>query len=135
MRYFFIISGLCSALFLFASCDKIISDKGSSGKETVPGVNAKGNIIFSDPIIKTKLVAAYDKNSDGEISLSEAAAVKTITTSVFKGGNTSQFTSFDEFRFFTGLSTISYNLFDGWSNLTSIILPDSITSIEGCAFQ
>ena len=92
----------------------------------------EGNIVFADSGIKAKLVAAFDSNGDGELSYAEAAAVQSLRD-VF-GGETS-FTSFDEYQYFIGLSIVDHQLFNGWSQLKSIILPDSITEIGVRAFN
>ena len=42
--------------------------------------------------------------------------------------------SFDEFKYFTGVTSIDYNAFSA-SNIVSITIPDSVTSIGGSAFR
>lgn len=88
-------------------------------------------IQFADEKIKEKLVAAFDKNGDGELSYDEAAAVKSID-GVF--GSTKDFTSFDEFQYFTGVTEVSPSMFANWSNLSSITLHNKVTSIGNGAF-
>ncbi len=85
-----------------------------------------GNIAFADPNIKAALVAAFDSDGDGELSYLEAANVTSIE-GVF--GSETNYTSFDEFQYFTGVTSVPENMFRGWS-LTSIIIPGSVTSIE-----
>lgn len=58
--------------------------------------------------------------------MSEAAAVTNI------GGaftNNTEITSFDEFQYFTGITSLKENAFYCCSNLTSIILPSNIVEI------
>ena len=47
---------------------------------------------------------------------------------------TEEFTSFDEFKYFTGVTYISDSAFDDCSRLTSIVIPDSVNSIGSSAF-
>ena len=89
-------------------------------------------ISFVDSKIKEKLVAAFDTNSDGELSYNEAAKVTSLAN-VF--GSETGFTSFDEFQYFDGLTTVDANLFDGWENLKSVVLPKTIKSINQYAFR
>ena len=89
------------------------------------------NILFADPNVKAICVANWDKNSDGELSKAEAAAVTTLGT-VFK--NKTDITSFDEFQYFTGLTAVEADAFYN-ASLTSIVLPNTITEIKKRAFS
>lgn len=90
-----------------------------------------GNIVFADANIKAALVAAFDTEGDGELSYMEAAAVTSIE-GVF--GTKKTYTSFDEFQYFTGVTTIPAYMFAGWQ-ITSIILPESVSYIDSYAFK
>lgn len=77
-------------------------------------------------------------NKDGIISKAEAAAVTSLDSlfgpGLYNGqldGHKCEYTSFDEFQYFTGIDTIPAGSFHNWVNLTSITLPSSITTIEG----
>ena len=64
-------------------------------------------IQFADAEVKRICVENWDTNGDGELSKDEAKAVTSLMDgeqSVFYGNNT--ITSFDEFQYFTGLTSI-----------------------------
>jgi len=88
-------------------------------------------ITFADNAVKTICVANWDTNHDGELSMAEAAAV-TELGEVFKGNE--EITSFDELQYFTGLTSIGPGAFDNCHSLTSVVIPDQVTSLESCAF-
>ena len=90
-------------------------------------------IEFADTVVKAICVANWDTNGDGELSKEEAAAVTTLidsntNKSVFYGLK-AQVTSFDEFQYFTGLTTLEDNAFYG-DSIRSIVLPSSLTEIK-----
>lgn len=91
-----------------------------------------GNISFADASVKSICVAQWDTNSDGELSMSEAAAVTDIGT-VFKSNST--ISAFNELQYFTELTSINYQAFYNCKNLTSIIIPGKVTTIDSHAFQ
>lgn len=94
--------------------------------ETIPAV-----ITFADAKVKALCVAKWDIDGDGELSGAEAAAV-TDLGNVFSSNNT--ITSFDELRFFTGLTSIAPRAFNYCSKLASVIIPDNVASIGSSAF-
>ena len=89
------------------------------------------NINFADDNVKALCVANWDTNHDGELSYEEAAAVTDIGQ-VFR--NNSSITSFDEFEYFTGVTSLGYYNFYSCEGLTSITIPNSVTSIGENAF-
>ena len=90
------------------------------------------NITFADANVKAICVANWDTNGDGELSYAEAAAVTNLGT-VFR--NNSIILCFDELQFFIGLNAIGQSAFYNCTNMTSIILPNSVTMIGGSAFS
>jgi len=106
---------------------------------------ASQNISFADDAVKAICVENWDTNGDGELSYSEAAAVASIPQSVFAGNTT--ITSFDEFQYFTGLTSLSYTeeldegehdyfgTFYHCTSLASIVLPSSLETISVASFR
>lgn len=96
------------------------------------GQSGGTNIIqFEDENVKNLCVATWDTDGDGELSYDEAAKVTSLGT-VFKGKTEIQ--SFNELKYFTGLTALDANAFYDDSNLCKIALPDGITTIEDQAF-
>ena len=99
-------------------------------------------IAFKDADLKAHLVeCGVDTNDDGEISYAEAAAVTSFEG--FFDGNVDEegyplgypFTSFDEFQYFTGITSIRGGQFQNWDKMTSIQFPPSLTLIPGGALS
>lgn len=88
-------------------------------------------IVFADANVKAICVQNWDTNGDRILSLAEAAAVTSLEGNFTK----SDISSFNELRFFTGLTSIEYNAFNSCKYLESVILPDGITSIGSNAFD
>ena len=103
--------------------------EGDPGYADNPPVN--GVITFADSRVEKICADNWDTDGDGKLSEQEAAAVKDLRT-VFKSN--SQITTFNELKYFTGLTTIGERAFNGCSKLTSIILPVGVTSIDDLAF-
>ena len=103
-----------------------------NGTLTVTEDNEDLYIQFADANVKALCVANWDTNGDGELSYEEAAAVTSIGT-VFNLKNS--ITSFDELQFFTGVTSIDVYAFAGCTGLTSITIPESMTTIGSGAFE
>ncbi len=91
-------------------------------------------IQFADANVKAICVGNWDTDHDGELSKEEAAAVETLKVgenSVFR--NTT-ITSFDEFQYFTGLTSVEDHAFAYCSNLKSVIVPKNVTTLYNAAF-
>lgn len=104
------------------------ADSWSNFKNIREGGNC--NIDFADATVKTICVNRWDTNGDGEISISEAEAV----TDIENFFATPMVSSFDELKFFKGLTFLSQGAFRG-AGLTSIIIPNTVNTIGSMAFQ
>lgn len=103
-----------------ATCTVHVLDKESLTDEDF--------IIFADQNVKGICVDAWGgRIRTGELSKYEASKVTSLSNA-FRGNTVIQF--FDEFEFFTGLTDIDYNAFDGCTSLQKIKLPKNITMIQ-----
>ena len=100
------------------------------------------NIEFANDNVKAACVAKWDTDKDGELSYDEAAAVTSLVDKndandpfgeLWELGTENSEFSFDEFQYFTGVTSLAGHEFE-CTNLTSIILPNSITSIGDGTF-
>ena len=89
------------------------------------------NITFADEKVKALCVDNWDTNQDGELSFAEAAAVTDIS-GVFYFNK--EITSFDELRFFTGLTSLSFGALNECFELKSVCIPSGIVEMDGGAF-
>ena len=91
-----------------------------------------GEIVhFKDNDARSLCIYNWDYNEDNEMSTEELGYVNTLDT-VFKGSNIK---TFDELKYFTGLTSIEEESFCGATNLQSIIIPNNIKKIYTRAFQ
>ena len=103
------------------------------------------NIQFADPITKYLCASqglnssnidnlnSWDKNLDGELSYQEAANVKYIGYYHYFHG--SAISSFNELRYFIGVTYIGKEAFKDCSKLYTIVIPDNVKTIEQNAFS
>ena len=83
-------------------------------------------IQFADAEVKRICVENWDTNADGELSEEEAAAVTDLAGVFTRNAN---ITSFDELKYFTGLTTIPDNSFYKCSNLKQICIPKGVKEL------
>ena len=103
----------------------------SGFKEVVEMGSTTAPIFFADANVKTICVEKWDTSGDGELSEGEAAAVTNLGDA-FTGKT---FSTFNELRFFTGLTAIGDYAFQGCSGMTAVTIPDNVTSIGYGAFE
>ena len=92
---------------------------------------AAGKITFVDPEVKKICIRNWDTSLDGKLSETEAAAVKDLGNVFWNNKNIK---SFNELQYFTGLKAIGKEAFCMCSGLTSITIPNSVTTLEVQAF-
>ena len=98
-----------------------------------PGYVDYSDIIqFADSKVRDLCLKNWDTNGDQLLTPKEAAAVTDLGT-VFSEDKT--ITSFDELRFFTGLTTIGDKAFYNCSKLSRIIVPANVKTIGDFAFN
>jgi len=88
-------------------------------------------IDFVDPLVKSICVSNCDTNGDGEISYNEAATVTNIGTTF----SNKTIVSFDELQYFTGLTTLPMSAFNNCTQLQSVIIPETVTSLGDGVFR
>lgn len=95
-------------------------------------VREYGIIHFADANVKAICVSKWDTNGDGELSAEEAEIVESWNFySVFQ--DNAEITSFDELKYFIGMTYIPESAFKTCTNLSSITLPRTITEVKGWA--
>ena len=99
--------------------------------EALSSVRAKLHFItFNDTKAQTICLENWDADGDGELTFEEAQAVTDIGE-VFRGKTIS---TFEEFKYFTSVTTIPDNAFRNASDLQILYLPSSVTTISSSAF-
>ena len=131
-----------ATLYVPEGCSTTYKDAGF-WREFMQIFEETESINFADAKVKAICVENWDTNSDGNISSKEVVAVADLN-GVF---SYSDITLFDEFQYFTGMTSIrdfndddldAYDPtgdFEGCSNLRSIIIPKSVINIGDGAFR
>ena len=89
------------------------------------------DIMFVDENVKALCVGKWDTDGNGELSEEEAAAVTTLgRTFAFKP----QILSFDELKYFTGLTYLDQYEFMNCSGLQCVTIPSGVTTLKEKAF-
>ena len=89
-------------------------------------------IDFEDSHVAAKCVNLWDTDNDGYLSPQEAQAVTTLGNAFT---NDPMVTTFNELRFFTGLTEINADAFRDCSNLEAVTIPPTIRFIRKNAFR
>lgn len=87
-------------------------------------------IVFVDPTVEQ--ICATNWGDGTGIKPSQAAQVTNSQLGTTFRNNT-QITSFDELQYFTGLTQIPANAFNGCSSLLDITIPNTVTTIDNSA--
>lgn len=95
------------------------------------GDKPAGEIKFKDLTVKKICIENWDFDADGVFTLEEAEMVRSLG---FAFKRNDDITSFDELEHFTGLRAIPDSAFLSCRNLTSVKLPEGVTSIRNFAF-
>ena len=95
-------------------------------------IKEPSRIYFEDSNVEAICVQNWDTNGDGCLDSFEAASVTNLGT-VFQGKK--QITKFNELQYFTSLSNIPDNAFQGCTGLTEITLPTSVRTLGSSAFM
>lgn len=90
-------------------------------------------INFQEESFREAILAKYDTDGNKEISYSEAASVPKFASS-FLIRNT-ELTTLDDLKYFTKLSSVSDNCFNGCNKVLDVTLANSVVDIYTRAFQ
>ena len=88
----------------------------------------------SNPELMQIMYSSGLASNESYMTYDEAASVRNSDLSKIKGVAGSTVFSFDEFEYFTGVTSLPQNVFVGLY-ITSIIIPDSVTTINKTAFN
>jgi hypothetical protein len=98
--------------------------------EVIYNATVKTYIVFADPLVASKCATLFGDGTG--CTEADLAAVTALNALDWSG---TSITSFDELRYFTGLTSITDNAFNGCSGLASVTIPESVAEIKQNAFQ
>ena len=90
----------------------------------------KYNFLFKDPEVR-RILSSKISNGGKPLTLDRIRQITSIGTWFYPN---SKIKNFDEFEYFTGVTSLSQHAFRGCGNLVSIKLPKTLTSMAGYAF-
>lgn len=92
-------------------------------------------VQFADPSVEQKCIQLYSSDGIG-CTESDLGDVWLLNANEWKGSNGSPtpYTSFDELRYFLGITSIPESCFDYSPSLTSVTIPETVTVIGRYAF-
>lgn len=113
------------------------SDDGySTGRNIIIGLEPENfgekTMSFTDATVKRICTEKWDADGDGKLTYNEAAAVSSLGDA-FKG-NTS-IKKFPELYYFTGITTLDEDAFNGCANLNTLRLPKKLKVIGARALM
>ncbi len=91
-----------------------------------------GYINFADKAMRTIAVTLWDQDNDGEIVAGELARVTDVGVTFL---NNTSVKSLEDLQYFTGITTIAGNSFQGCTQVSKVILPPSLEVIDNYGFQ
>lgn len=94
----------------------------------------KAGIEFEDDAVRMAATTAFDKTGDGLVTLREAFEATTAQFKTFNQNATGAET-FNELRYFAGITSLQKDMISGLGSLCEIQLPPSLTTIDTEAFN
>lgn len=106
----------------FYDLARMLGNGWTVNEQTPPAPS--GYITFADPVVEQKCATLYGDGSG--CTLADLGAVTTMSSNDWSA---TTMTNFDEFQYFTGMTSLPLGLFNSNRSLTSITIPDTVTEI------
>jgi len=87
-----------------------------------------GLLDFADDVARDRCILYFDSDGDGELSYKEVSELTDLGW-LFGFASFTDLISFDELQYFTNISALTGSLFNGCTNLKSVILPKKLEKI------